>query len=357
MHLAVLAQKEELCEGLLKLKADPNVKNLKGRHTLHVSSHYLNSKIIRMLLAASTSLQTRDEVGLTPMASCQLWHSAKHCVELYGKADAYSHKLIQAKWVAHSLEISTSLSIEGSTVDLLGASSGSWTDEMGNSLKKFSLSYPEHLSLEEQRAALSLLEFAGTPSRNQAEYLLENFQKNIPIFIETGSSTHSVGIIFTQTHLVIANKGKGSRRPLEIYQIDPALVTLGVFKELLKLQRAPIESYLEWLSQSSLKLQLKQSSLENLIESAYPFALKQLVGNCSWASLETALYAFIALQRTSSHLTEEENLALLSRLNSSFKQWVRFTQVEALEQFKPLASTFGDELFLSQGFERQKSLK
>lgn len=160
----------------------------------------------------------------------------------------------------------------------------------------------------------------------------------------SGYAGHAIELFFlpwpTTTYLVVNNKGALSRRPVEIYQIDPTKVTLQNVLDLHLLPTRDRDYYSRWMESFLVEIDAQPTPLTSRIENAYPGERVQKVGNCAWESVETAVWPALALGR----LTAPHPQALwpwavdpvereLQSVANVFSQWLAYTKLFVAEKY------------------------
>lgn len=335
LHVCASNGHVKAVEELLKLKADPNSKDTSEKTPLMYAVKTMNPDIIKALLMAGASVGSRVSTsGYSPGVICQAYHSAQKCIRELGQ-DSYTAKFMAGKLLSHSWEFNGELLIDSLAIPLEGSGPRPWKEAMSESLEKFGREYPKDMSSEEVATISSLLERA-TEGYSQGEKIPHSeFQRGLPVLLPTGFNGHHVEVLIHGNYLFIANKGAASRIPIEMYQMDPALMTPEAIKEILELRDKSKSDYQLWLDSIKKRFNLKRAPEQDLLDVVYPYPAEQLVGNCAWESLETAIYGLFILKRMADvdPMDYEKQIAEQGLANQAFEKWIEFTQLESLERF------------------------
>jgi len=218
------------------------------------------------------------------------------------------------------------------TKDLEGYISEPWFRMMRKDFDRFALSYPGLLNSEQ---LIQLFESSEISTSDQ----LVRIQKGLPCIINTGFINHTVTLLIFGNRLVICNRGDVTRRHLEIYHFNPLKLDISNLHEI-KLNKSK-EEYIElFFKKLPVKLEFRQTALDRELESAH-FLPAQIVGNCSFVSPITAVYAFLLL------ITGKE------KAFSHYRTWLGFQQLCILERaLEPSPRYAPDRLLISAALRK-----
>lgn len=215
---------------------------------------------------------------------------------------------------------------------------------MASQMTDFSEAFPEILPPDRASRLRSVLEFhARNPS---AEEVKQRFDSGLATLIETGYCTHSVEVLLWKVKdrglFVLCNRGEASRAPIEVYLFDPNNLNISTIYHLLRLQNQDRSEYqkmlfdylpflLRWHTTAWTEAMARCCTLPD-----------QTVDNCTWASLEMAIYALFflggwmqgdkgRLDETAAQLEDASSLAL--EQNKIFQRWLDFTQDHVLSSY------------------------
>jgi len=267
----------------------------------------------------------------------------------------HSHHIDSVKYIlaAQAWEIGGAGKIGNKIILREGSNPHIFSKEMIQTLTHFHESYPEEMTEEEYEFLRSTM-IEGTDYRetqNMAS-MIQRYLAGFPITIHTGFTEHAVEMIIWNEYIIINNKGGESRRPIEIYRMNSAkIIPTSEFAakvgEIIGLNKKQQSDYVTWLNAVCDKFGATKSDFEKIFEESYPLERDQKVGNCSWESLETSIYALIAIHRMVSKgftkglardgkLSEAQTREISNELQNSgrvFIRWLQFTMLSALEGY------------------------
>lgn len=339
LHLAVLGGHEGVVAQLISLKAALDIQDSEGRPALYLASLFGMDNMQQVLIKAGASTRIMDRHRYTPLVGCQMIKPAKDWIEQI-KKESYEAESWAQKKLGHKFELSGWTS---AWIDLEGGIPTYFADDIAGSLKAFRMLYPEIVSEQEATLLHSLLE-RSVGSAQSAKQIFDDIEEDLPVVIHTGFTIHSrlghaVAVSIQGGFLIIANKGAATRKPIEIFTIDPRQLTVEKIQELIDLNEKNQKEYEKWLTSLDSwpnAFGASHNEITKFLEQGYPFAREQRVGNCAWESVETAVYATLILNRIGlGFATREkaENEILLHEANQAFRSWLEFVQLDGLEHY------------------------
>lgn len=172
------------------------------------------------------------------------------------------------------------------------------------------------------------------------EQILERIRSGKPTFLLSGFLGHSVDILIWGNYFVLCNRGEGSRKPLEVFCFDPEKINLSILNNMLNRTQS-IEKY-ESLFFTRMPKELgfkekQKTDFPSILESSCPLG-DQTIGNCSYASMEEAVWAFFVLNRV---LNEEKEQSvhphvlgsIIGEQTERFWSWQAFNQAYHIERY------------------------
>ena len=210
-------------------------------------------------------------------------------------------------WLARK-ELSHAFHLEGTTLfsksmekspvastSLTGHQSPQWFHLMEKHLPKFREHYPDLLSND----LIALMKHTFDSGANPTSYSLadkvERIKAGLPITLNTGFSRHAVSVLIWGDQFIVCNRGGSSRSPIEVYHFDPSQIDETILREIEQVGQGTEKVYEQLFFQKlPAKLRFSQNDLDRKLENSTPLP-KQLVGNCSFVSATTAIYALILL--------------------------------------------------------------
>lgn len=248
----------------------------------------------------------------------------------------FIEKFSSIKQVAHAWKIGGVSYVDNQRIDLEGARFVDFRKTFQKSLQDFYATNKGMISPKEMELLSSLLEEREVELFKQdASVLFEDFQKGKSVSISSGFIGHRVIIAFDKDYLLIANKGMATRRPIEIYKINPEKITKNSFQEIVNLSDGSELEYNKWLGNISSNFNATKDPLSLYIEQAYPLSSYQEVGNCVWESLQTCVYGILMLNRlrVGFDSSSSKTKILINTSNKVFLTWQEFLKIQSLERF------------------------
>ncbi len=263
------------------------------------------------------------------------------CGEHFGKSSTFD-KFMRAKYLSHSWEIGGKTVIDNQEVQLAGFYTYMNAPYMVDTLQRFGELNPDILPVKQRQTIVEALIKVADP-RQSAKLLLQDFKEGKPIIVSTGYMWHEITIVFQGATMLICNKGVGTRKPIEAYTINPTQLDEGVLHALMNLhdESERIDGFNNLVGHGSflfrerkpgpllVKLQADDTTpLCRRLEGLHHDSEIQEVGNCSWESLETAVYGIMALQHMEKTSAEGNRLAY-----EQFDHWQQFVKVDSLSNY------------------------
>lgn len=199
------------------------------------------------------------------------------------KAIGFDRQYTLTKLLAHAFELAGVSRIYGVEVDWEGMSQEVAAETMAKYVRKFSMVLPNILNKDLSSLLIQSLEFAA---RYKSEVMYKFKVDTLkPIFILTGSLKHSVIFLIWQRFLIVSNR---SQLPTNVIgECNEKKFNEKFFKTVLSRKLESIDN----LKKILISVDFQSLPDFEKIASLPP----QKVGNCSWASLEGGVYAFLFL--------------------------------------------------------------
>jgi len=292
---------------LLKEGANPHWTGAEdGINALHVAGLKGHMEIVRLLLDREVDPYRRCNEGYSSL-DLALFNSHHEIAKLLTGSEfnvRQGQDLMKSKMAAHVWEIGERGHFHvGRTIFREGAHPPYFSEQMIQMLTDFHESYPDEMSPEEyafiREAMIDGIKYRKT---YDIANMMQRHHAGLPITIHTGFKGHCIEIVIWNEYLMINNKGGESRKPIELYRMHPAQMTpLSVFAlkvaEIIDLKEKSSSHFSTWLESICGNFGAISEEFESIIEKSYPMENKQKVGNCAWESIETSIYALLALHR------------------------------------------------------------
>lgn len=240
-------------------------------------------------------------------------------------ADTLVSTVMDLRIMSHVWEVNPTATIKGISTRFFGSTFGKMAKNMLEMIRAFFLENPSLVSIKQQSELESVLLNASLSVHGTytAEKALLDFQRGKPVILYSGFHGHSINIVLYKSYLVITNKGAGSSRPIEAYRINPTKITKQYINDVKNLGNLPSEDfYKNFGSKSSARTDAvllnkveatPSKGLLSLLEARYDPKDFQLMGNCVWESLETALHVVMVLQQAEADSHNNDVLTTCAR--------------------------------------------
>lgn len=321
---------------LIEAGANPNLKDSYGNTALHTAVFTNQVKIVQTLLSLGAMVDSINEKGFTPFSYAKILPGREKIQEALLQKGADPLPWI-TKILAHSWELKGQSRTSGIEVDHEGYHTSFTSTYMIDTIKKFKEFYPEltknHFNDISEALENAILYSLGSISEGR---LIRRYNEGKPIIVnlslKTHESRHAVSLIVQENILMICNKGAGSNRPIEAYEIDQNQFTPEILKEI---ERISSEGTLDDFysafgddSNQNLFQRLKAKSTSPIcqwIEGKKHDTTRQEVGNCAWESPETAIDAILLLAEARYELENKGDKVDAYKL---FNSWQQHTKLE-----------------------------
>lgn len=353
LHLAVSIDNVQVVKKLINLGANINALTKTRVTPLYIASASFHREIISILINAGASAKIYNSEGITPSIVCLAYHPNEDCIGTIG-IDVFSKQTLVLKELTHAFEIGGFRNI-GEKVELEGWFSEIFASSFQTQINAFTGQYPESLNPDEAlklnqilKASIAARTIRLIPDETEKNLEIETrsslmskkiFFDKSPTLFHTGFQGHAIEILFQGNYMIICNKGGGSKKPIQMLDIsreDLATVEKLV-KKTMEISSGSKNAYAAWLKEITEKFSPKENDpLPKLLEQNYPFELAQIVGNCAWESLETALYASLVLDRLGSKFDEINRShfeSALAKTNKDFGVFMAFINVNTLKNY------------------------
>lgn len=368
LYIAIGAGHFDVARELISLGAWVNQPNLSGSTPIIAAAWSGNVPFLKELIQAGANVNA-TESGSSVLYIIKMIRPKEFreivdlliakspALKILGKEQVYRTQLAHA-W---HLKGTTSLINKDSgqvvlSTSLEGARVPGQFHQMCKDLKLFAETYPE-LNSPLFKALGEAVNFSSTVKTN--EEIFNRIEMGLPTFVSTGYKNHEVTLLIWKDQLVICNRGGASRHPLEIFHIDPKSLNLELIKTIgEESKKFDSEAYKKlFFEELPVQLSFSQTPLDSRLQNATLLS-EQEVGNCTWLSPMTAIYAMLLIGGTN-----EKSAALSSQINSQvelYRTWLRFEQISTLERIMKLLpqekTPFQTDHFLIQNAIRRAYL-
>ena len=219
--------------------------------------------------------------------------------------------------------------------ELEGSFSPGWYREMAKGTTEL-----QHFVADSERELLREVGYFLSRGADQASMGKKGIAKAMaagkPGVVSTGYVGHDVSGLIFGNYFVICNRGGESRRPVEVYRMKN--VTKEALSELIDELSAcnsgSRSDYREFLLGLSERFESSETdAAAKLVEEACDLPM-QSVGNCSWTSTETAVWAFMALKALGDEKPGSDPVAeRLAEVKHHFGHWIAYQRIRTIREY------------------------
>lgn len=306
-----------------------------------IAARYNHMKIVKLLIHAGANLYLVDNSGFSVFDIIKIRQDAQSkkikqmILEIAPGIKRQSEQVILCKGVGHAWHLGGTTTLKSSThgrlivVEMEGCWSQFWLKIMAKDLALLPSHYPGLLS-RNQAAMLKDAMLSGMQGNAKPSNILRRIQNHLPTSIEIGYITHSVLLFIWKKRLAICNRGACSTQPLEIFHFSVEKMTKKTLKILINLKtkadfKILIKDYLPK------ELDLRKTKMDCFMEK-FSKLPAQSVGNCSWVSTITAVYAFFLFSIDIASKVRKGRVDKIKFQLSIYKNWLAFEQLNFLER-------------------------
>lgn len=229
---------------------------------------------------------------------------------------------------SNSNELTTKYNLEG-------GESFIWLKQMAKSTKIIATQekYASLMPREHAAVLQDALEF--NVNGKQPKEIVDRIKSGKPTIIPTGFSGHYCTVLFF-THpehgpqFLLCNRGAlSSNSPIQANNYQPKLLSENMVERIISnYQKAPDDYQKLFFIDLPRELQFQKGDFHKEIEIASRFLPKQTVGNCSYESPVTAVWAILAMQPT----TNNPQKTGYGQVNTQFNNWAVLNQAYHFER-------------------------
>ncbi|SCC90021.1 hypothetical protein SCG7086_AK_00190 [Chlamydiales bacterium SCGC AG-110-P3] len=298
LSLAAALGECSIAEQLLDAGADINTASLTGWTPLHCAVQAESVPTIELLLSRGADASRVTDRGYTPRMIALARDLKRSLMVL--PVDPWDEEVLFQKTLSHVWSVGGKILRKGRNgVQLDGFYDKTMMHLFQDTLMTFGRSLPSiGFDARFHRFSLAVRNAANvlSPSKLVVKYL-----KGEPILVATGYNKHSASIVLVDDKLFICNRGGLSRRPVEMYLIDQKKVTSLLIRDIRSVGVSSAYAFLRLID--DLPGQLSPDDAEsrgdrrcNQVEVVADRIGHQTIGNCTWAHLEAAFFAYLTTQ-------------------------------------------------------------
>lgn len=320
-----------------------------GYHVFAVACFRDKLDYVYALLNAGIQLDKLDKKSRLPLISALKFNRVNFEPWLTPERKEQIAKILpvlkfymRIKSISHSAKIKAKFKVPGSAFgEELGFSGDEghekyWAKEM----RKATGYFPKHFrEIIPESTVLLLINTLRNFQTNDPATDLLRFELGLPVVKATGWASHSVVIMFWNHFYVIVNRGAESTISVEIKEFQRDRLTVGILEEITKVTHLKSAEYLNLIGSLPGMLNFKVTPVTDSLEKNSQLP-KQIVENCSWESLEGAVWTILLLSATqginsSGHLESPNRVVHpedVAEIKYAFNLWLAFNQLYHLER-------------------------
>ncbi|MCE5293676.1 MAG: ankyrin repeat domain-containing protein [Chlamydiales bacterium] len=316
---AILRNKSEVVKVLLEHSADLTAKSKDGISALWYAAYFASPEIFKLLLehgADPTEVNELNESLSYKLKSNRPahWKEKLHAlVNTMPIQKDIGKQTAHMKLTAHAFEVAGSGRIAGRKVAFTSGGRELAAATMAKSLKEFAGDPAQELA--------EVLEFASKHNSQRSHEILERIQKGKPTVLLTGYATHATTILIENDRFILCDRGETSKAPLLVYRFDPSKLSLKTIEDILSpISKDTPKEYKEYMYETLPKLlNFTQENTDFARQAKLP---DQIIGNCTWASTEGIVKAYLF-----SKIDPKEHA------HFTFLKWQVFQQMKLLDKY------------------------
>ena len=221
---------------------------------------------------------------------------------------------------------------------MVGHRAPQWFYLLNKHFNAFQERYPALLNEREEALLVQIFDLGSNPNVYSHADKLEMIQSGLPVVLNAGFKKHHVNVLIWKDRLILCNRGGGTRHPIQVFHFDPSKFTPAILKEIERVKaHGTVEDY-KHLFHTVLpeELGLFQTGVDLTLQNALPLPV-QTVGNCSFVSLITAVFAFLLLGKTLG-IDQEGKLGptfdenKIQEAITTYQLWLADEQITTLEE-------------------------
>lgn len=348
-------------------KLNINQLNKKGFSALTYAAHKCRQKILRLLLSAganpvgvfSHDINIDSKLSNFYLLKIDKVLPSKSLKDLAKSFGYYAHlqETMRLNALGHSFKLEGTYQmtvlprLTSANIELItAASSPIWLRNMSKASQLMKDKFPDLLPGEEGKLLCQTLSYAADFHHRSKEQLLKRIKSGKPVILPVGYSGHTVqaliwgscakienseGVENFDSLFILCNRGASSRRPVEVYRFDPSQLDIELLTKMTNIQEQSDYQQL-FFDQLPKQLAFKSGDFEKALEGSCKLP-NQRVGNCSWESPETAVWAFCQLYeiivKAGFQGINREFLERSATAQTRFENWLFFNQLYQLERY------------------------
>ena len=181
------------------------------------------------------------------------------------------------------------------SMDLEGHFAPEWFHLMNKDFDGLKEHYPDLFGTNQAALLKHLFDSGANVNFYTTKESVERIQAGLPVVLNTGFAGHAVNVLIWGDQFVLCNRGGERRQSIEVYHFNPANMDEETIEKIRAVSSENPSNYRElFFTTLPNKLAFVQNELDHLMEAAHSLPA-QIVGNCSFVSAITSIYAFMLL--------------------------------------------------------------
>jgi ankyrin repeat protein len=181
------------------------------------------------------------------------------------------------------------------SMNLEGHFANEWFHLMNKDFDGLKEHYPDLFGKDQSALLKHLFDSGANENFYTTKERVERIQAGLPVVLNTGFAGHVVNVLIWGDQFVLCNRGGEKRKSIEVYHFNPANMDEETIEKISAASAENASNYRElFFTILPNKLAFFQNELDHLMEAAHSLP-DQIVGNCSFVSAITSIYAFMLL--------------------------------------------------------------
>ncbi|SCA64123.1 hypothetical protein SCG7086_CD_00030 [Chlamydiales bacterium SCGC AG-110-P3] len=339
---AISQNKKEVAKALIKAGADPNAGASTGHRPLLDAVLRGNDDLVKLLIdAGADSGEVAAKVGYRAYAGDEQYERVLDTADKVDKISSSIKTVFYTKLAGHALHFKGNIELTGgSKVSLEKGRIAGWCKEMADSTEKLAEKLTEESQINQLDQLEGSLRSVSDQARKEAdEILLEINSSEGGVLLTTGYSgatNHSLMVLFFDDLFVVCNRGaySGGQLKTSSFVLDPNVVTLELVEEIIGLKNKSEEYFGEFIESLPKR---KGFSKKNKRAKEFDNACHlphQWVGNCSWTSAETGVWAtMLAGNLKAAGGNKRARSEAIKKTRQQFTEWVNFQRIRSTQLY------------------------
>lgn len=327
LHIATIIGSLKLCQKLIEMGADPNVKTLENETSLMLALSLGHNQLADFFLDLNTNLDPIADNGLSVttllkgLGLCRAYSIINHKQTYHYKIEK---ELFQRAFLANlfSLDGYTSLQNSNQMYELEGFTTIYPLHIMNKSFKTFKKKYRQYRNISNKISTI-LEKFL---TKNE---ILQN--PMIPAFYHYGYEKHLVTIILYQNHFFICNLGGSRRGKSKCFEVYSYNGSQEIIKDL-QIENTSGKKYLKKMDELAKKYNFSSTTLTRFLEKLLYLPL-QTSGNCTVANNEAGIYLLFILLTIPFFDLEKDLKLQIQSIKKQFEKWQSFYKTLYFEKY------------------------